>query len=112
MGFVLAALSPVLNRWFGQRTSFFLALFPAALTVWLLLQAPEVLENGRLLFEWQWVPSLGISLSFLLDGLSLLFGLLITVMGACVLVYAGGYLTLTFHDFILLSSPSWSPCWG
>lgn len=92
MGFVLAALSPVLNRWFGQRTSFFLALFPAALTVWLLLQAPEVLENGRLLFEWQWVPSLGISLSFLLDGLSLLFGLLITVMGACVLVYAGGYL--------------------
>ncbi|BBI63076.1 hypothetical protein HSBAA_43820 [Vreelandella sulfidaeris] len=70
----------------------FLALFPAALTVWLLLQAPEVLENGRLLFEWQWVPSLGISLSFLLDGLSLLFGLLITVMGACVLVYAGGYL--------------------
>lgn len=49
MGFVLAALSPVLNRWFGQRTSL-LALFPAALTVWLLLQAPEVLENGRLLF--------------------------------------------------------------
>lgn len=92
MGFVLAAFSPLLNRWFGQRTSLLLALFPALLAVWLLLQAPDIIQNGRLLFEWQWVPSLGISLTFLLDGLSLLFGLLITVMGACVLVYAGGYL--------------------
>ncbi|NYT72285.1 putative monovalent cation/H+ antiporter subunit A [Halomonas sp. QX-2] len=92
MGFVLAALSPMLNHWFGQRTSLVLALFPAGLAAWLALQAPEVIENGSLLLEWQWVPSLGISLTFLLDGLSLLFGLLITVMGACVLVYAGGYL--------------------
>ena len=92
MGFVLAAFSPLLNRWFGQRTSLLLALFPALLAVWLLLQAPDIIQHGRLLFEWQWVPSLGISLTFLLDGLSLLFGLLITVMGACVLVYAGGYL--------------------
>ncbi|WP_386084086.1 putative monovalent cation/H+ antiporter subunit A [Vreelandella sp. F11] len=92
MGFVLAALSPMLNGWFGQRTSLVLALFPAGLAAWLALQALEVIENGSLLLEWQWVPSLGITLTFLLDGLSLLFGLLITVMGACVLVYAGGYL--------------------
>lgn len=92
MGFVLAALSPMLNQWFGHRTSLVLALFPAGLATWLALQAPEIIENGSLLLEWQWVPSLGISLTFLLDGLSLLFGLLITVMGACVLVYAGGYL--------------------
>ncbi|MDG4870352.1 Na(+)/H(+) antiporter subunit A, partial [Guyparkeria sp. 1SP6A2] len=47
---------------------------------------------GPQLLEWAWVPSLGISLSFLLDGLSLLFGLLISVIGTCVLIYAGGYL--------------------
>ncbi len=92
MGFLLAASSPLLQQWFGHRTSLVLALFPAGLAAWLLLQAPEIIENGSLLLEWQWVPSLGISLTFLLDGLSLLFGLLITVMGACVLVYAGGYL--------------------
>ncbi|MDN6323647.1 MAG: Na(+)/H(+) antiporter subunit A, partial [Halomonas sp.] len=92
MGFVLAALSPMLQSWFGQRTSQVLALFPAGLAAWLALQAPEIIANGSLLLEWEWVPSLGISLTFLLDGLSLLFGLLITVMGACVLVYAGGYL--------------------
>ena len=92
MGFVLAALSPLLNRWFGERASLVLALFPALLAGWLLSQAPLVLQEGPQLLAWAWVPSLGISLSFLLDGLSLLFGLLITVIGTCVLVYAGGYL--------------------
>lgn len=92
MGFVLAAAAPLLNRWLGDRASLVLALFPALLAVWLLSLAPAVLNDGPLLLEWAWVPSLGISLSFLLDGLSLLFGLLITVIGSCVFVYAGGYL--------------------
>ncbi|CAH1043853.1 putative monovalent cation/H+ antiporter subunit A [Halomonas sp. TD01] len=92
MGFVLAASSPLLNRWFGERTSLVLALFPALMAAWLLSQAPIVMSEGPLLLEWSWVPSLGISLSFLLDGLSLLFGLLITVIGTFVLIYAGGYL--------------------
>ncbi|MBE0401723.1 putative monovalent cation/H+ antiporter subunit A [Halomonas sp. FME1] len=92
MGFLLAASSPLLHRWFGQRASLVLAVFPAGLAAWLALQAPYVIGNGSLLLEWQWVPSLGISLTFLLDGLSLLFGLLITVIGAFVLIYAGGYL--------------------
>ncbi len=92
LGFVLAATSPLLQRWFAERTSMVLALFPALLAVWLFLQAPTVFTEGPLLLEWAWVPSLGISLSFLLDGLSLLFGLLITVIGTCVLVYAGEYL--------------------
>ncbi|MGO3005157.1 MAG: proton-conducting transporter transmembrane domain-containing protein, partial [Halomonas sp.] len=92
MGFLLAASSPLLHRWFGQRASLVLAIFPAGLAAWLALQAPYVIDNGSLLLEWQWVPSLDISLTFLLDGLSLLFGLLITVIGAFVLIYAGGYL--------------------
>lgn len=92
MGFVLAASSPLLNRWLGQRASMVLALYPALIAAWLFSQAPSVLNDGPLLLEWQWVPSLGISLTFMLDGLSLLFGLLITVIGSCVLIYAGGYL--------------------
>ncbi|MDW0360236.1 putative monovalent cation/H+ antiporter subunit A [Halomonas venusta] len=92
MGFVLAASSPLLNRWFGERTSLVLALFPALMAAWLFSRAAAVMSGGPLLLEWSWVPSLGISLSFLLDGLSLLFGLLITVIGTLVLIYAGGYL--------------------
>ncbi|RUR31878.1 putative monovalent cation/H+ antiporter subunit A [Vreelandella nanhaiensis] len=92
MGFVLAALAPLMHRWFAGRTSWVLALFPALIAGWLFSQTPTVIEEGSLLLEWQWVPSLGISLTFLLDGLSLLFGLLITVIGTCVFIYAGGYL--------------------
>lgn len=39
-----------------------------------------------------WAPALGIALSFRLDGLSLLFALLITGIGATVFAYSGGYL--------------------
>ena len=38
------------------------------------------------------MPALGVNLSFTVDGLSLLFALLISGVGALVLVYAGGYL--------------------
>jgi multicomponent Na+:H+ antiporter subunit A len=39
-----------------------------------------------------WVPSLGVEARFVLDGLSLFFLMLITGVGACVFVYAAGYL--------------------
>lgn len=92
MGFVLAALAPLIQRWFADRTSLVLAIFPALIATWLFAQAPTVINDGPMLMEWQWVPSLGISLTFMLDGLSLLFGLLISVIGTFVLIYAGSYL--------------------
>ncbi|MGS2744175.1 putative monovalent cation/H+ antiporter subunit A [Halomonas sp. LS-001] len=91
-GFLSAASVPLLHRWFGEKTSGVLALYPALLAAWLLGQAPDVFTSGALLFEAQWVPSLGIGLTFMLDGLALLFGLLISVIGVFVVIYAGGYL--------------------
>ena len=45
-------------------------------------------------FRWStpWLPSLGVNLSFYIDGLSLLFALLIAGVGAFVLLYAASYL--------------------
>ncbi len=42
--------------------------------------------------ELSWAPSLGLSLSFKLDGLGLLFALLIAAIGALVVLYASRYL--------------------
>ncbi len=42
--------------------------------------------------SWAWVPALGVSLDFRVDGLSLLMLLMITGVGTAVFVYAGGYL--------------------
>ncbi len=53
-----------------------------------------VLDGGVLEASWPWFPSLGVRLGFFVDGLSLLFGLLISGVGTLVAVYAVGYL----HD--------------
>jgi multicomponent Na+:H+ antiporter subunit A len=60
--------------------------------VYLASSVPEVLEGGAVRQSVPWVPSFGVHLSFYLDGLSLLFALLITGMGALILIYAGDYL--------------------
>jgi multicomponent Na+:H+ antiporter subunit A len=44
--------------------------------------------------SYEWIPSLGVNLTFLLDGLSLVFMLLICGIGMFILIYAGKYL----HD--------------
>ena len=73
-------------------TGWLLALVPLAFFVWLLTLQPTVAGGTVLVRQWAWVPSLGISITFQVDGLSLLFGLLISGIGALVLVYASGYL--------------------
>jgi multicomponent Na+:H+ antiporter subunit A len=87
-GFVLAAAAPWLHRrlragWSGPA----LALLPAGLAIYFWAQPAVPRLEG-----YDWVPSLGLRLSFALDGLSRLFALLITGIGALVLVYASAYM--------------------
>ncbi|MGC9400964.1 putative monovalent cation/H+ antiporter subunit A [Vibrio genomosp. F10 str. 9ZC157] len=91
-GFFLAAFVPWLFKRFGEKTSHLLALLPAALFVYFLTFLPAVTSEGRLLISYEWVPLLGISLNFWLDGLSLLFALLISGIGFFVIIYTGSYL--------------------
>lgn len=67
-----------------------LALIP--LSVFALALGQLGREADALAFAAAWIPSLGIDLAFRLDGLSLLFVLLISGIGTMVLVYAGGYM--------------------
>ncbi len=76
----------------SSRAGWLLALLPAAAFAYVAAQAPSVVAGESLQLSLAWVPSLGISLSFQLDGLSLLFALLISGIGALIVVYAGGYL--------------------
>ncbi|MFN8421410.1 MAG: hydrogen gas-evolving membrane-bound hydrogenase subunit E [Anaerolineae bacterium] len=64
----------------------FLMLFAA-----LLGHLQNITTNGPSLSQTRWVPELGLTLSLYLDGLSLLFALLITGVGAMVMLYAGYY---------------------
>ncbi len=67
------------------------ALLPLALFGWLLVQAPQISGGAPLVDIVTWVPSLGIDLSFRLDGFSWLFALLITGIGTLVTIYATSY---------------------
>ncbi len=72
-----------------------LALAPASIFAWLLSVLPAVAPNGAppasRVWSYPWLPSLNLNLSFYLDGLSLMFGLLITGIGTLILIYSAYY---------------------
>ena len=82
----------------AQRRSFSAAAWAAALPTAASLallsqQAPAILAGERFLQSWRWLPDLGLNFSFRLDGLSLMFGLLILGIGLLVILYARYYLS-------------------
>jgi len=91
-GFVVAAMAPLLHRWFGPGTARVMALLPAAIAAWLIGQWPIIAAGETLWLEWAWVPGLDLTLTFMIDGLAWLFAMLISVIGTLVLIYAGEYL--------------------
>jgi multicomponent Na+:H+ antiporter subunit A len=83
-----------LGRVFGRRASgWLLALLPAGLFAAFVRFAPAIASGGVVTQQVAWAPSLGVDLALRLDGFSLLFALLITGIGALVIVYAGAYLS-------------------
>jgi multicomponent K+:H+ antiporter subunit A len=68
---------------------------------------PGVFRGGTLVQQIPWVPELGLNLAFRLDGLGMLFALLILVIGLLVILYARYYLseadcTGRFYAYLLL----------
>ena len=59
----------------------------------LLSQAPQVFRGQVISESWQWLPQVGIDLSFRLDALGLIFSLLITGIGTLIFIYAYFYLS-------------------
>ncbi|MFN3763728.1 MAG: proton-conducting transporter membrane subunit, partial [Anaerolineae bacterium] len=91
-GFLLALLAPTVVRLARGQAGWLLALLPAGLTLSFARRLGPVAAGRTVAVSVPWVPDLGISLSFYLDGLSLLFALLICGIGTLVVVYAGSYL--------------------
>ena len=67
------------------------ALPPALITLWQLAQLPAITQGAVLSERFVWAPTLGLELTFRLDGLSLFFGLIITGIGACIAFYTNYY---------------------
>jgi multicomponent Na+:H+ antiporter subunit A len=107
-GFILAFIAPLIYRLLGQYSGWLFSLLPLTITLYLIGRyLPVTAAAGVVTHSIAWVPSLGIDFTFYLDGLSLLFALLIAGVGTLVLIYAGVYLAKypqvdRFFMFILL----------
>ena len=91
-GFLIALLAPVLQRQLPRHGGLLLALLPLALFLYFCQLLPGISQGEVYRESYPWVPGLSIHVSFLLDGLSLLFALLITGIGSLVLLFASRYL--------------------
>ena len=87
--------TPLLMPWlvhrFGERAFFAAALVPAIAFAHTALQAPAVLV-GRIPFEaYDWIPALGVRISMRMDVLSWVMALIVTGVGALVILYCRWY---------------------
>jgi multicomponent Na+:H+ antiporter subunit A len=90
--FALAVAAPWLHRLIGPRSGWVFALLPAGIFAYLTTLVGPMSAGDAVRVEYPWVPALGVALSFHLDGLALLFSLLIAGTGVLVLIYSAGYL--------------------
>lgn len=90
--FCAAFLAPWIHRVLGARAGVVLGLVPLGAFVAFATMVPSVSAGAVVQASWDWIPSMGITLSLYADGLSLLFLLIISGIGTFIVWYAAGYL--------------------
>ena len=91
-GFVVAIALIFTGKIFKSKWSVALTLLPLSLFVYFLSYIPTIQSGATVFQSISWIPSFGVNLSFQLDGLSLLFSLMITGIGTLVFAYTSAYL--------------------
>jgi len=90
--FLAAVLAPLIHRLAGRFSSWILAIVPGGIFIVLLGLVERVVAGQTVSTAIGWVPSHGLTLGFFVDGLSLIFALTISGIGALIVLYAGAYL--------------------
>jgi len=104
----LGAIGPLLSeRWGRSACAVVTALFPAAVLATVAFRIPPIFDGRVFRYEAHWLPTLGLNLAFRMDGLSLLFAILILGIGLLVILYARYYLSDAdqagrFYAYLLL----------
>ncbi len=92
LGFLFSLLLVFTGKFFQGKGGIVSSLIPLVLFGYFLQFIPEIADGGTIVHSYSWVPSFGVNLDFTLDGLSLLFALMITGIGFLVFVYTAAYL--------------------
>jgi len=91
-GFLIAICLLFLGKQLKGNLPLTVSILPIGLFIYFCTFLPEIGEGQTFFQHTSWIPSLGINLDFKLDGLSLLFSLLITGIGSLVFLYSSAYL--------------------
>ncbi len=101
--FVCAALIPLLYRRLRRiaHLGWFVLSVPFILFLLLARYVPQMAEGKTFIHTYEWIPSFNINFTTYLDGLSMIFGLLITGVGSLVILYSIFYLSTkeSLHHF-------------
>jgi multicomponent Na+:H+ antiporter subunit A len=99
--FAVSILTPVLYNWWGRSTFYVLAGVLGAAFLWTFLYLPDVIPadqsarigspNAPPAEVFAWIPQLGVELAFRMDALALVMSMLITGVGAAVMLYCARY---------------------
>lgn len=90
---IAALFIPLLFKKLGRiHTGWFVLIVPVILFSYYLTLLPTALDGGTLVSELNWIPSIDLAIIAYIDGLSLLFSLLISGIGALVVLYSIFYL--------------------
>lgn len=92
LGLILALICVLFGVQVKKYLTKYLFLVPLTGFIYFATQIPLILNGQVKSVRYEWVPTFGINLDFYLDGLSLLFCLLISGIGTLVFLYAANYL--------------------
>ncbi|WP_372683382.1 hydrogen gas-evolving membrane-bound hydrogenase subunit E [Desulfosarcina sp.] len=73
------------------------ALLPLMIFAGLCIQVPAAVNGNAVFWSWKWVPGIGVNLDVAVDGLSVLFGLIITGTGVFVVLFSADYMASHRH---------------
>lgn len=90
--FLAAVIAPWVKRWLGAAAGWALSIVPALMFIHFLQFLPLVADNSAFANGFVWIWQIDVNFSYLIDGLSLLFALLITGIGTFIIIYSGSYL--------------------
>ncbi|HEY9186184.1 MAG TPA: putative monovalent cation/H+ antiporter subunit A [Salegentibacter sp.] len=92
LGFLFALFLAFAGKFFKGKLAVVSALIPLSLFIYFASFIPRIASGEIVSKTYEWIPSFGVNLGFSLDGLSLLFSLMITGIGFLVYVYTSSYL--------------------
>lgn len=88
---VASCAMPALKRLPGNVMFYLAAAVSAAAAVWTATLGPTVFNGGAWELSIEWLPMLGLDFAFRIDALSWVLAMIVTAIGALVLIYCASY---------------------